>query len=291
MVFWTHRKTISNIFIYLWAQRILAKSERRTVISLTTSPKRIAKIAPTLTSLLQQSVQADVIQLNLPLVFTRNNDTFPGNFFENYPTLLNPQIRIVWHDDLGPTSKLVPTLQTERNPETLIIVVDDDTVYPTHMVALMKERVDFDPNFVQTGHCGDVSLSNREEEFWIIPFNLTRPSGKGGGCCCRLHLGFGGVGYRRGLFDNTQLPFDHYLGIALSSPQCIRGDDFVISNYLTMMGYQGLDLKLKVSQQRYGFEPDALHKLELNGVERYSRCSQFLQLHNLSFIRTWHDQL
>ena len=56
------------------------------------------------------------------------------------------------------------------------------------------------------------------------------------------------------------------------------------------MGYQGLALRLKVSQQQHGFDADALHKLEPEGVERYSNCSQFLQLHNISFIRTRHDQ-
>ena len=195
---------------FFLTMKTVAKAERRTIISLTTSPKRIAKIGPTITSLLQQTVKADVIQLNLPRIFARTNDTFPNI------SILNPQIRIVWHDDIGPVSKLVPTLQTETHPDTLIITVDDDTIYPPHMVALMKERIEYDPNFVQTGHCGDGALTNKEEEFERLPFNLNLPSVQyKKQCCCRLHLGFGGVGYRRGLFDNPQLPFDRYLRVIL----------------------------------------------------------------------------
>ena len=249
-------------------------------------------IGPTITSLLQQTMQADIIQLNLPRLFVRNNETFPKNITGHYPILMHPQIRIVWHDDMGPVSKLVPTLQTETNPDTLIIIVDDDTVYPLYMVTYMKERVDVDPNFVQTGHCGDGALTNKEEVFFRPPFNWTKPTVKTKKqCCCRLHLGFGGVAYRRGFFDNPHLPFDRYLNIALRNPYCYRGDDFVVSNYLAMVGYQGLALRLKVSQQRHGFDADALHKLEPEAIERYSICSQYLQLHNISFLRTRNDQL
>lgn len=266
------------------------RSERRAVISLTTSPKRLSTIEPTLNSLLHQTSAADIIQLNLPRVFMRSNDTFPVDIFERYPILTDPRIRVAWHNDLGPITKLVPTLITERNPETLIIIVDDDTIYPSHMVALMRERIEYDPNYVQTGHCGDTLLTNKEEEYYVPPFNLTKLSGKGGGCCCRLHEGFGGVGYRRGIFDDPNLPFQRYLDIALSNKECFRSDDFVVSNYLTLNGYQGLDLQLKARQQRQGYESDALHKLEPTG-HPYSRCSQFLQLNNLSFIRTRNDQL
>ena len=278
--------------------RVAKPQQRRIVFSLTSSPKRIVKIEPTILSLLQQSVPADMIQLNLPRIFTRNNETFPKNLTVQYPILLNPKIRIVWSDDLGPVTKLVPTLHTETNPATLIIIVDDDTIYPINMLAMMKERLDTDPNFIQTNQCGDEhALTNKEEEFNnTAPFNLTQPSNKyKSHCCCRLHLGYGGVGYRRGLFNNPQLPFDRYLSIAMSNPYCFRGDDFVVSNYLTLMGYQGLALRLKVTQQQYGFEPDALHKLQPRwydeGIERYSNCSQFLQRKNLSILRTPYDQL
>jgi hypothetical protein len=70
----------------------------------------------------------------------------------------------------------------------------------------LQERINYDPNYIQTGHCGDTLLTNREEEYWVPPYNDTRfeRSGKGGGCCCRMHEGYGGVGFRRGMFDDDR---------------------------------------------------------------------------------------
>ena len=41
--------------------------------------------------------------------------------------------------DMGPITKFVPTLTSEVDPETLIVVVDDDTAYPPEMVQRMRE--------------------------------------------------------------------------------------------------------------------------------------------------------
>ena len=114
---------------------------RRTVVSLTTSPKRLRTLKLTLHSLLNQTSLPDVIQVNLPSVFLRTNETFPRNVFERLSLLENPLIRVLWHPDVGPLTKLLPTLETETDPETLIIIVDDDTFYPAHMVQLMKVRI------------------------------------------------------------------------------------------------------------------------------------------------------
>jgi hypothetical protein len=107
---------------------------RRTVVSLTTSPKRLGTLEKTLHSLLGQTSLPDVIQVNLPSVFLRN-------VFERLSLLENPLIRVLWHPDVGPLTKLLPTLETETDPETLIIIVDDDTFYPALMVQLMKVRI------------------------------------------------------------------------------------------------------------------------------------------------------
>lgn len=40
--------------------------------------------------------------------------------------------------DLGPITKFVPTLTTEKDPNTVIVVVDDDTLYPPSMVEQVK---------------------------------------------------------------------------------------------------------------------------------------------------------
>ena len=108
----------------------------RVVITLTTSPKRISKIDSTLQSLLRQSILPDLIQINMPHLFKRTNQTYPS--LDTLPFLDHPLIRIYRSDDVGPATKLLPTLLTEKHPETIIIVVDDDTNYPQDMVYMYK---------------------------------------------------------------------------------------------------------------------------------------------------------
>ena len=51
----------------------------------------------------------------------------------------------------------------------------------------------------------------------------------------------------------------------------------------------GLDLQLRVWQQDYGYESDALHKLEPWG-HPYPRCSIHLQRNNISKLRCHGDE-
>jgi hypothetical protein len=258
--------------------------DRRTVISLTTSPKRLRTIEPTLKSLLSQTFPADRIQINLPRLFKRDNSSFPVDVLQKYSFLNNPVIRIHWCLDVGPITKLVPTLASESYPETVVILVDDDTIYPDYMVGLIKESLTYDPSFAIGGHCGDVRLHFPQPS--PATSNFTVASGKSGNCCCQMLEGFGAIGFRRALFNNLLFPFMNYLDIALKFPECYRADDFVIANYFAMNKYRGIEVEIMVRQIRsIGRQADALHRQDRGGFEvTYPRCSQYLQRHNLSYI-------
>ena len=53
-------------------------------------------------------------------------------------TKLNPNFLIFRTDDFGPITKFYPTVQRTDNPETIIVVCDDDLVYHPEM---LKEQV------------------------------------------------------------------------------------------------------------------------------------------------------
>lgn len=254
----------------------LSSDRPRVVISLTTSPKRITKLDSTLQSLLRQTSQPDIIQINIPHIFKRTNQTFPS--LDTLPFLDDPLIRVVRCEDVGPATKLLPTLMTERHPATIIIIVDDDTNYPQDMVLRMVEGMAKDPTYIQVGHCGDPLLANSEADFerdYGYPFG--RPSAEHKElCCCQLLEGFGGVAYKRSFFNNQTYPLEDYLKVALADSRCFRSDDLVISNYLTMVGYKGLYMNMRVWQQKHGFDEDALHKLEPTG-HPYPLCLQYLR--------------
>jgi phosphorylcholine metabolism protein LicD len=104
---------------------------RRIVVSMSSMPSRLAHAFPTINSLLLQSVPPDVIYLNLPMHSLREGRSY------DVPTALNQDSRVIINRcaiDSGPITKLIPTLHEETDPDTLIITVDDDTVYHPHMI-------------------------------------------------------------------------------------------------------------------------------------------------------------
>lgn len=96
------------------------------IISFTTLPKRISKIKKTIDSLLNQSVKPNHIYLWLPKEFKRvkNQDITIPSFISNTP------IEIKYTIDYGPFTKLRPTLEIEKDPNTIIVTADDDVLYP-----------------------------------------------------------------------------------------------------------------------------------------------------------------
>jgi len=100
-------------------------------VSLTTTPKRIKNIRPTLRSLMHQSISPEMIVINIPNLY-RNREPYEiPDFLLKMPGI---KINRIEHD-LGPASKLLPTLKLSLlKNDDLIIVVDDDQVYPYHLL-------------------------------------------------------------------------------------------------------------------------------------------------------------
>lgn len=101
----------------------------KVVISLTTLPVRINKIQQTINSLLDQTVKVDEIVMNLPYVSLKGDAYVIPDWLEN---LDNVTLRRI-DEDRGRATKLLPTLEVE-DPNTRIIVVDDDIVYNSKTV-------------------------------------------------------------------------------------------------------------------------------------------------------------
>ncbi len=101
------------------------------VVSLTTTPSRIARLRPTLASLLDQTRPPDAIVLNLPERCERDASAYAiPRFVAEFPSLQIERCE----RDLGPATKLVPTLLRQPEPESALIVVDDDQIYPRELV-------------------------------------------------------------------------------------------------------------------------------------------------------------
>ncbi|CAB9504287.1 expressed unknown protein [Seminavis robusta] len=106
-------------------------AKRRVVVSLTTTPPRIVGIFPVLLSLERQSRVPDAIYLNVPQYSKRFNQEYvvPKALQKLSWLTLNMDC-----EDYGPATKLIPTLEKETDPDTLIINVDDEYIYPPDFV-------------------------------------------------------------------------------------------------------------------------------------------------------------
>jgi Glycosyl transferase family 2 len=103
---------------------------RRVIASLTTMPDRIANLAPTLDCLLQQTRPPDEIVLAVPEFSQRQQTRYTiPEYLKSYSKL-----RILRSEkDWGPATKFIPAIQEELaagRGDSLIMVVDDDRIYP-----------------------------------------------------------------------------------------------------------------------------------------------------------------
>ena len=114
------------------------------IITLTTIPSRLiadydAGIKSCIKSLVSQDYPGDYkIHFNIPLKLNSTGEEYiiPQWLIDTFNT--NPNFQIFRTDDIGPLTKLWPTMERTSDPDTIIVVCDDDLVYHPHM---LREQV------------------------------------------------------------------------------------------------------------------------------------------------------
>ena len=113
----------------LW-QATESQTNRRIIASLSTVPERIGNLGPTVRSLLRQTRPPDEIVLAISEFSLREQRSYE---VPEYVSRL-PRVRILYcRRDWGPATKFIPIVREELaagRGDTLIMVVDDDRVYP-----------------------------------------------------------------------------------------------------------------------------------------------------------------
>jgi hypothetical protein len=104
--------------------------DRRVIASLSTLPDRIYNLEPTLRCLLKQTRPPDEIVLAVPEFSIRLQKQYVvPDYLEKIPHLRILRCKTDW----GPATKFIPIVQEELaagRGDTLIMVVDDDRIYP-----------------------------------------------------------------------------------------------------------------------------------------------------------------
>ena len=105
-------------------------NDQRVIASLSTVPDRIGNLEPTIRSLLKQTRPPDEIVLAIPEFSVREQRPY---VVPNYISRL-PRVRILHcAEDWGPATKFIGAIRDELaagRENTLIMVVDDDRLYP-----------------------------------------------------------------------------------------------------------------------------------------------------------------
>lgn len=253
---------------------------KRIVVTLTTSPTRINKIEKMIDSIMNQNVKPDRIYINLPHVFKRDNTRFGilPEFIKN-----NPIIYINRTEDIGPSTKIIPTLEHEKDPETMIISVDDDIYYKKNFIAGLVYYGDKYPDSVITG---TTFIQNNEEnvkEYKELPYWSKI-------YYAQFLEGYSGVLYKPKFFKN----FNKQRHLLELPRNCQMGDDLILSNYILSQNIPIISIENRSSttELEYGLEDDALHKNKeetrkenYGNINNYKKCVEWLRRNNKLYIR------
>jgi hypothetical protein len=139
----------------------------KTIVTLSTVPGRLidpyvdSGVQSCIRSLCEQDYEGDYeIHFNIPPIYKLYDSEYIIPSWLDECVEQYSHLKIYRPNDIGPSTKIVPTLERITDPETIIIVADDDLVYHPKMVSEhVKHQLEYDYA------CGYDGLDNREESF------------------------------------------------------------------------------------------------------------------------------
>lgn len=114
------------------------------IVTLTTIPSRLTEkygddFRSCIKSLLDQSYPDYEVHMNIPYALKTGEEYVLSEFLINLEKDTE-KLKIFRTEDYGPGTKLYPTIKRITDPETIIIVVDDDLVYNSDLVLAQIEN-------------------------------------------------------------------------------------------------------------------------------------------------------
>jgi hypothetical protein len=200
------------------------------VASFTTSPSRIYRIEPVIEALLKQDYEVWKIEINVPDKYKNKEEYVIPDFLAPNPEgsgecLKYPKVWVVRTGrDIGPSSKVIPTLiRYKDDPEVFVVSVDDDHKYPPNIVSTLVKGLHLygDNNIYGIGgldvHLAPgmkVTMHGYDDTYQVATIE-----------------GVFGVLYNpRKVEDDIHSYYD----TIMKCGECITSDDVTISNYFAM---------------------------------------------------------
>ncbi|VUD66064.1 hypothetical protein TDB9533_03495 [Thalassocella blandensis] len=253
------------------------------IASMTTLPSRAHKIHKTIDSIKNQTHPPEYLQLNLPINCIRDPSPYIlPNFLIN-----DPFVKINWVEhDLGPVTKILPTLEAHRSNSALdfIISIDDDIIYPEYWFSSLLDEIT--PNSVT---CGKLAMFYQREGKFGLKCNAT-PSSES---VFQILQGFTAIAYPAAIIDDD---FFAYVHDVINDQNARYSDDLFISYYLYQKNIPIFHNKTQfrsslreLQYANYGFDQFALHKQgeqNTNHAPKYFRalsaCKNWFKKHGLN---------
>lgn len=235
------KKLTPSIYNYL--------KKHKVYISLTTGPIRLRKL-PAVLNLLDLSL-VNEIHINLPLFYRNKNDQTYNQQDIDLVNMTDSRIKIFRiNEDIGPLTKIIPTLKRIKDPLAIIISIDDDIGYPFNLISSLIYHSIKKPQHIFTGAAfrpGDYPNSNFNKS--LLPNNF------------KIIEGWGAIAYKKSIINSHMI--NQIIKLNKLSTHCKLSDDFTISYILASNGIKSFEvngIRNKLEPFNYGTGEDALHK-------------------------------
>lgn len=276
---------IEEILEYKPKKLLKSATKYDVYITLTSSPERLDKVISVLNLLDIRYVKE--IHINLPK-FYRNDKklVYKQSHIDNLKKS-NPKIKIFrLKDDLGPITKILPTIERIKKNNSLIISIDDDIAYPFDMITdLINNSAKYPNNiicmsgFIFGGR--NMKKSNDSEYYeqadwdrylWPVKKYPKFPY-------IDVLEGFSGVCYNRSLINDQMILYIKYL-----NSLCKLSDDLTISYMFSYFNIpiRSLGRHSEMIPLPYGEEGESLHgggddDIDMNFI-KYGECLKIINV-------------
>jgi hypothetical protein len=167
-------------------------------------------------------------------------------------------------EDIGPATKILPTVKLFKDPSTILISIDDDIEYRENFIETLLKYHQMSPDAVITGE-SYMRLPNKENVIYA-----------------ELVEGYSAVLYQKRHLENFDIE-----ELKQYPKECYFADDFILSNYLkknqidiVVANEPAGNKTTKNIYLDYGNGEDALRNGadgNTNGnIENYEKCSRYL---------------
>lgn len=243
------------------------------VVSLTTTPYRINKMSAVIDSLTGQNAPIKAIYLSVPYEFKRDNLSYDiPNWLVN-----NQRVTILRTRDYGPSTKLLGLLSTTKlDPDTIIVTVDDDIIYPKNAILHLAYQA-----FQHPGDAVGLSGADLYNSIELVAkhdagLGLKRRSNYTG--LVTILQGYAGIAYHASFFH------DDIYEIETFPASCINSDDLTFAFYLQShniprrsIANKYIDTSKINSETTLATSADALQKLTPLPPDKHAACLNYLE--------------